>query len=202
MLDDTLNDPAANSFVSEEFADAYFADRNPVDPVWIPDAPENAPALISACTIMELSYAAPRVRVEIINSRAWEITSAYWIGEFPEGSDQALSWGRVGAIDHRGVPIPDGTIPIALKYAQCEIAATLRNVNRLAELASTAAGLTKLKADVVELTFADAAMLPPIPPVIVDIFLRGLLRGESILATGRRLSARAIGGLPNGILGV
>jgi hypothetical protein len=72
-----------------------------------------------------------------------------------------LRWPRSGVIDRDGILISSTTIPRQLKVATAEMARYLIETDRSVEQGQDA--LTRLKADVIELEFAEGYRLPKVP---------------------------------------
>jgi hypothetical protein len=90
----------------------------------------------------------------------------------------ALRWPRIGVRDRDGVAIPGNAIPDAVRVATAELARLLMVEDRTAERDQDA--LKSLKADVVELEFAEGYRLKTIPPHIGYI-----LSGLGTISGGR-----------------
>lgn len=91
--------------------------------------------------------------------------------------DSGLRWPRAGVVDRDGVMIADNVIPKQLKAATAEMARFLMVEDRSAERDQD--GLSRLKADVIELEFRDGYTLPKVPE-----HMRYMLAGLGAISTG------------------
>lgn len=136
-LDATIGGAASNTYVTLAEASTYFGDRLNSD-AWDSASSDNkSKALLTA--------------TKVLDSRV------IWKGDKAQSS-QRLQWPRYGVEDSVSYPdsgkntdFLDTVIPQFLKDAQCEQAlALLTNADQLAD---TNKGISKVKVDVVELTF-------------------------------------------------
>lgn len=115
VVDPTNPDPADNAFASIAEGVDYLTDRNRVEGTPWADTTANL-AVLQAALIAATDFIEKRF-------------SALWIGAFPSGSDQGLSWPRTGDNgaptfpDNRGRSIASNSIPVVLKHATIEYAA-------------------------------------------------------------------------------
>jgi hypothetical protein len=133
--------PNANSYASVEDADTYIEANVHAWTSWSALDEETKQALL----IWSTRYLDQRVD---------------WNGR-RQSQTSALRWPRIGVRDLDRNYIPEFTIPQELIWATCELAWNLLTTDVTAPTAS--AGLEKLKADVIELTFTKhytAAELP------------------------------------------
>jgi hypothetical protein len=99
-----------------------------------------------------------------------------WDGEPTDPDVQALQWPRSGMHDDKGVEIEDDVIPDRLKNATCELACSLIDGDRTAEVATE--GIDRIKAGPVEIEFSTSS--PPARKVFTDtVFQMIALWGES-----------------------
>lgn len=91
-----------------------------------------------------------------------------WYGKKTVESS-ALRWPRSGVIDRDGIVIPKNSIPRQLKAAVAETARFLVDEDRTSERDQD--GLKRVKADVVEIEFADKYRLPMVPSYLVNMLV-------------------------------
>lgn len=113
-IDPTPGGPAANSYVSLDEADAYFATRLNAD-AWAQAGQASPPRQEAA-----LITATQRLDQESFRGRR-----TY--------RDQALSWPRAGVRGADGLPMPPDEIPGDIKRAQMELALALLSEDLLAD---------------------------------------------------------------------
>jgi hypothetical protein len=151
MIEDGSGLPGATSYLSTEEANYIIGQNLHVRDAWNALSAEDKEALLAWAS----RYLDERTR---------------WNGwrTFP---DSGLSWPRTGAQDRDGVQIIPNVIPRAVKVATAEMARHLMVTDRSAERDQD--GLTRLKADVIELEFRDGYRLPRVPEHLQNI-LSGL----------------------------
>ena len=99
-----------------------------------------------------------------------------------------LRWPRTGVVDRDGRAIGSNEIPHALKVGTAELARHLMVADRSAERDQD--GLSRLKADAIELEFKDGYILPKVPE-----HLRFVLAGLGVVNTGGGVHCKRIGGV-------
>lgn len=99
-----------------------------------------------------------------------------WFGRRVDGNS-ALRWPRVGITDQDGITLSPTIIPRQLKIAAAEMARYLIDEDRTAERDQD--GLTRLKADVIELEFAEGYRLPQVPS-----HMKNLIKGLGVISSG------------------
>src|SRR5262249_40434434 len=102
VVEDGTGLSTANSYVSEDEADAYFDDR--ANDTWANSTADKEAALIRATQSLDVIY--------------WTRFS----GTKLNGRDQALQWPRTGATDVLGNVIDSDEIPVEIKQATFELA--------------------------------------------------------------------------------
>lgn len=70
---------------------------------------------------------------------------------------QALGWPRTGVVDPEGRQIPSDVVPNQVKIATCEFAIWASKGDPYSQSAAAAAGIDRLKIDVIELEFSSGS---------------------------------------------
>lgn len=164
--------PNANSYVTLEDADAYFAARLHADAWSAASEPNKEAALLWATRVLEAKIAAYWDKKELPGDATIRVLTTLkddpscfvvWNGR-PATAEQALAWPRSGMASKNGLPLAEDVIPSQLKNAQCELALLLMQSDRTAENAAAVQGLAGLKAGPVELSWRDGAPNPRLIP--------------------------------------
>ncbi len=143
--------PFSNSYVTVEEADDYLAANIHANPAWTLLDDEDKEAML----VWASRYLDQR---------------AIWNGS-PTAQGQSMRWPRTGVYDADGFYIDDHTIPQQLKSAVIEMARYLIGTDLSSPQGSD--GLSKLKVDVIELTFNGNQKLSEVPSSIA-LILTGL----------------------------
>ena len=93
---------------------------------------------------------------------------ARWFGR-KSVDTSGLRWPRTGVRDRDGIVLSDDAVPPQLEVATAEMARYLISEDRSSERGQD--GLTKLKADVIELEFVEGYRLPQVPTHMTYLIL-------------------------------
>ena len=171
--------PAANSYVTVEYADDFLSQNHFAAPKWA--------ALTTLEKQLLLSWAS-----RYLDQRAtWNgVTTSSWIAN-PSGVNtigsfisypqdysaytsvpqQPMRWPRATVFDIDNNPVPWNVIPKQLMDSTCEMARFLIDNDRSTERAQD--GLQELKVDVITMIFRSDYILPIVPSEI-SLMIRGL----------------------------
>jgi hypothetical protein len=151
LVEDGTGLSAATSYVSVEDADDILTTNIHAGPIWT--------ELEEADKERLLSWAS-----RYLDDRAT------WYG-YRAVETSSLRWPRSGVVDRDRVAIASNVIPRQLKIATAEMARYLIAEDRSTERGQDA--LLRLKADVIELEFAEGYRLPKVPEHM-DYLIKGL----------------------------
>lgn len=142
IVEDGTGVVGANSYVSVEFADSYFAGHVYYADQWAALDPLKKENLLSA---------ASRTLDQLFN----------WYG-YRTFAEQELAWPRQYVyVSDRSAYLDNQTIPLALKEATCEMA---YHVSKGDAFKSTGTeGIESLRIDVIELQFKGSSKVRPLP---------------------------------------
>ena len=170
-------DPAANSFVSSADADAYFATRIPLKPVWIPGGSDvTNTALIMATRVLS-AMNDPHKKLYVRGDVKFYRVSQAWTGAIATLT-QGLPWPRSGMFNRLGIPIDPTLIPQELKDATSEFAGQLRMTDRTLDAAPMIQGLTNVNASGISISFK--ADIDPwvVPGAVINLMPASWLTDE------------------------
>jgi hypothetical protein len=166
-LDATTGGTSSNSYLDADEAADYFAERLHSSAWTAASAGDKDAALIQATRVID-------ARVCF----AGMATTA----------TQALRWPRSGLVSMNGYPLGDDVIPDQLKDAVCELALTLLDGDVTIESEIVTQGITKVKADTVEVGFDTAkATTREVPKHVIEMLVPAWLCPPRV----PRVSARA-----------
>lgn len=97
----------------------------------------------------------------------------------------ALRWPRSGIVDRDGIALLANAVPRQLQIATAEMARYLIDDDRTVERGQDA--LTRLKADVIELEFAEGYRLPQVPS-----HMQYLIKGLGAISSGNGIKFKRI----------
>lgn len=137
-LDATPGGASANSYLTVEEADAYFAGRLHAGVWTAASAEEQEAALVMSTRVIDANVC---------------FTGA------ASTSTQALTWPRRGMYTRNGVAIAVDAIPQALKDATAELAMLLLSKDRTLESSAEAEGLASLSVGPVSLAFVERSSM-------------------------------------------
>jgi hypothetical protein len=195
-LDATPGGASADSYLTVEEADAYFAARLHATTWAAATLGQKEAALkwatrlfdakITAQWTQEALPADATIRVLSTLSKDQECF-VVWNGQATTDT-QALAWPRTGMLTKNGYPMADDVVPQQVKDAVCELATLLLVSDRTTENEAGAVGLTELSAGPVTLKFADP---PPNPKLLPDFVFQLLVPSWWFCFTlERRIAAR------------
>jgi hypothetical protein len=170
-LDSTPGAPTANSYLTLDEAQAYYAMRSP-SPAW-ESAPNQEANLIQATRLIDAMFSGVRSRVVAKDGTSQYIVGPMWTGAATSPTTQALCWPRVGMLNRNGAPIPDDVIPPSLKEATAEFAGQLAIADRSLDNTAAVQGITNVKAGSVSVSFAgsDGVVVTKVIPDVVSYLL-------------------------------
>lgn len=156
----------ANSYATLEEADAYFETHPYYSDNWNAlGTPDKESLLILASSQLDAL-----------------ITWRGNVGSYA----QSLAWPRYGVIDDEGRLLSISAVPQRVKFAVFELAFNLSRGDQYA--ASSSAGISKLKIDVIELQFTGSTAITPVPAAALL-----LLKGLGAYAFGSRVRKVIVG---------
>ena len=158
--------PDANSFLTQEEADAYFAARLPLNPPWSAAVDPSA-ALVMATRVLS-AYAQPLKYLVSTEPPFYYRVRRQWTGT-PATTTQKLPWPRIGMFDANGNPIPQNVVPDALKEATAELAGQLVASDTTLDNAASAVGLKSVSAGSVSVTFKDMIESRVLPDAVWNL---------------------------------
>ena len=161
VVEDGTGLPTATSYVSVEEADDILTMNIHAGPAWA--------ALDVAVKERLLSWAS-----RYLDERA------RWFG-VRVSETSGLRWPRSGVQDRDGIVLASNIVPRQLKIATAEMARYLINEDRSTERDQDA--LLRLKADVVELEFAEGYRLPKVPE-----HMQYLIKGIGTIGSGNGIN--------------
>jgi len=161
-------DASANSFVSVEYADSYFANRL-FSAKW-DDADDKAAALITATQAICFYFTPRRDYVPAPNGAGYYRTAPTWTG-LPTDSSYSLPWPRTGMLNLNGGAIGSTEIPRELKDATCELALHLLPEDRFLDNDTTIKGISSVKAGSVEISFNKDILMTKVMPQVIQMKL-------------------------------
>lgn len=154
----------ANSYATIAEANQYFNDRLPLSVPWIGSGDTEGQAMVMAARYID-AMASPMTMFNPPSKSSGGaagqgsyVTRPHWTGQ-PATSIQRMAWPRIGMFDRNGNPIDEATIPLDLKYAQCEFAGQLKITDTTLNNDVIVQGITSVKAGSVAVSFKD--QIPP-----------------------------------------
>lgn len=141
-MNSTTGDAAADSYVSLEYANAFFA-SSVSNTAWPADDPKKEAALIESTRILDSQFE--------------------WAGDIASSS-QALRWPRTGAYDLDGREYASNNIPKILKDAVCNYAYFLLQNNGLNQ---TQSPVKEVKIGPIDLKFSEDESVIGVPSFVV-----------------------------------
>lgn len=157
VVEDGTGLPNATSYVSVEEADDILTMNIHAGPAW---------SVLDVAVKQRLLSWASRYLDE----------RARWFGTRVSESS-GLRWPRAGVTDRDGIVLAPNMVPRQLKIAAAEMARYLVDEDRSSERDQDA--LTRLKADVIELEFAEGYRLPKVPE-----HMQYLIKGIGTIGSG------------------
>lgn len=140
-IDSTVGGAAANSYVTVQEADAYFATRTHAD-AW--------------------TGATSDLKERALITAVYRLDQESWAGR-RASQNQALAWPRYGAEDADGYAVPSDSIPTDIKRAQMEMA--LVQLGRSDPLAATGLeGFERLKVGPIDIETRRGSSTDDLPP--------------------------------------
>lgn len=162
----TVSDPAANSYISVEDADDYFAGKWKASSYDDLDTEQKQQLLVTATRRLE---------------------TFKFAGDIADPS-QALQWPRKDLIDARGVAVPSDAMPRFLDFAVCEMANWILTEEDRMVSDTDLSQLEKFKAGPLDLTFKPRAQ--DFPYYVMDLL--DMISPGVVLSTGKSTAATRI----------
>lgn len=157
----------SNSYADLEYADAYFAEHPYHADAWANITDED-------------------VRESLLKAGSLFLDTAFdWFG-YKQTQTQAMQWPRAYIYDVYNTLIPPYTVPENVRRAACEQAFMMSKGDPYA--ATSGAGLTDMRIDVIELSFDKGVKVSPVSNVVP-----GLLRGLAEYVFTRRIRKVLVG---------
>lgn len=174
--------PDANSYLTEEEADAYFESRIPLDPPW-DEVEDKARLLVMATRLLDATFQPMKIFVPFKpgqgTASGYYRTRPQWTG-YPATKTQRLAWPRRKMYDRNGNEIPDNVIPEELKEAVAEFAGQLAMRDRSLDNDVVVQGITSIRAGSVSLSFKDGVLPQVIPDAVRNLLVESWLTDELI----------------------
>jgi len=108
VIDATIGAPSANSYETQDEANAYFETRVPIDPVWVTSG-QDAVLIMATRTLDAL---ATPYKTFFPGPPPYYRVRPQWTGA-PATPTQRLSWPRVGMFDHNGNPLDHAVVSVS-----------------------------------------------------------------------------------------
>lgn len=178
VLNATVNDPAANSFLTLEEGQAYWETRLFSDP-W-DNSDDQEMALILATRTMVSMLAPRREFVAPAGGQSgYFILHPTWTG-LPATTTQRLPWGRIGMLDRNGNLLAGDVLPQELKDATAELAGQIKEDSFL-DNDVRVQGISSVSAGSVSVAFNNAALrIKMLPDIVLALLVPTWLTNQTI----------------------
>lgn len=145
VVENGVGDPDANSYVTEDYANDYFAVNSYVSDTWAAlDDDQKQKLLVRASKSLDAIMLWSGTRVD---------------------DESGLRWPRTGAFDADGFQIPDDVIPPILMDGVCEWASYLMTSDWTSPQPQR--GLNRIEVDVIKIVYDDSYVRPSLPDYII-----------------------------------